>query len=51
MDFRSIRLFSTKKVDNTANFAAGGIINRRTQHNSVETKQEQVIRYGWFTRQ
>jgi hypothetical protein len=28
--FRSIRVFSVKKVDSIANFAAGGIINRIT---------------------
>jgi RNase P protein component len=34
MDFRSAHAFSVKKADNSANFAAGGIINRRTHHNS-----------------
>jgi hypothetical protein len=35
MDFSSTRAFSVKKVDNSENFAAGGIINRRTYHNSL----------------
>jgi hypothetical protein len=35
MDFHSIHVFSLKKVDNNANFAAGVIINRRTHHSSL----------------
>jgi hypothetical protein len=35
MDFSSTHAFSVKKVDNSVNFAAGGIINRRTHHNSL----------------
>jgi hypothetical protein len=35
MDFRSNQVFSVKKADNGANFAAGGIIGRRTHHNSL----------------
>jgi hypothetical protein len=30
MDFHSTRVFSVMKVDNRRNFAAGGIVNRRT---------------------
>jgi hypothetical protein len=29
MDIRSTYVFSLKKADNSANFAAGGIINRK----------------------
>jgi hypothetical protein len=35
MDFRSTHDFGAKKADNSANFAAGGIINRRTHRNSL----------------
>jgi hypothetical protein len=35
MDFRSTRVFSVKKADNSANFAAGGNINGRTHRNSL----------------
>jgi hypothetical protein len=36
MDFRSTHVFSVKKAyDHRANFAAGGIIIRRTHHNSL----------------
>jgi hypothetical protein len=35
MDFRSTGVFSVKKADNSGNFAAGGIINRRENHNSL----------------
>jgi hypothetical protein len=34
MDFSSAQAFSMKKADNRKNFAAGAIINRRTQPNS-----------------
>jgi hypothetical protein len=34
MDFRSTHAFSEKKADDSANFAAGGISNGSTQHNS-----------------
>jgi hypothetical protein len=33
MDFRSTHDFNMKKADNSANFAAGGIINRWIHHN------------------
>jgi hypothetical protein len=33
-------IFCVKKADNSANFAAGGIINHRTHHNS---RQEQTL--------
>jgi hypothetical protein len=36
-------VFSVKKADNSANFAAGGIINRRTRHKSLSRRQEQII--------
>jgi hypothetical protein len=35
MDFCSTHDFSMKKVDDNTNFAAGGIINHRTHHNSL----------------
>jgi hypothetical protein len=35
MDFRRTRVFSVKKADINANFAANEIIDRRTQHNSL----------------
>jgi hypothetical protein len=35
MDFCNTLVFSMKKVDNSANFAAGRIISRRTNHNSL----------------
>jgi hypothetical protein len=35
MDFRIYNVFGVKKADNRANFAAGGIINRTTNHNSL----------------
>jgi hypothetical protein len=35
MDFRSSNVFGVKKADNNANFAAEGLINRRTHHNSL----------------
>jgi hypothetical protein len=35
MDFRTTRVSSLKKEYNSANFAAGYIINRRTHHNSL----------------
>jgi hypothetical protein len=35
MGFRSTRVFSVKKADNSANFAAGGIINHRTHRYSL----------------
>jgi hypothetical protein len=35
MDLRSINVFSVKKADDGVYFAAGGIINRRTHHNSL----------------
>jgi hypothetical protein len=34
INFRSTHVFSVKKVDNSANFAAGGIDSRKTLHNS-----------------
>jgi hypothetical protein len=37
MDFRGTHTFSVKKEDNSANFAAGEIIKRRTRHNSLYT--------------
>jgi hypothetical protein len=33
MDFRSTHVFSAKKADKRANFAAGGIISRGTLYN------------------
>jgi hypothetical protein len=33
MNFRSTQDFGVKKANKSANFAAGGIINRRTHHN------------------
>jgi hypothetical protein len=35
MDFHRTYVFSMKKGDNSMNFAAGGIINHRTHHNSL----------------
>jgi hypothetical protein len=45
MDFRNI--FSVKKADNSANLAAGGVINRRTHHNSPcrDKNKQQVTSY------
>jgi hypothetical protein len=34
MGFSSTHVSSMKKADNSANFAAGGIINHRTHYNS-----------------
>jgi hypothetical protein len=35
MDFCSIHVLSAKKLDDSANFAAGGIVNHSTYHNSL----------------
>jgi hypothetical protein len=35
MDFCSPNAFSKKEVDNSMNFAAGGITNGRKHHNSL----------------
>jgi hypothetical protein len=43
MDFRSTHVFSVKKADNSANFAAGGIIKRTTRHNSLCGDKEQTL--------
>jgi hypothetical protein len=42
MDFGSTHVSSVRKADNSANFAAGGIINRRTHHKSLSKRQEQT---------
>jgi hypothetical protein len=39
MYFRSTNVIGAKKADNGGNFAAGGIINRRTHHK----RQEQTL--------
>jgi hypothetical protein len=39
-----MHVFSVKKVGNSANFAAGGIIDRRTHHNSLcEDKNKHYV--------
>jgi hypothetical protein len=44
MDFRGSDIFRVEKADNIANFAPGGIINRRTHQNSVcRDRQEQTL--------
>jgi hypothetical protein len=35
MNFRNTHVFRVNKADNSSNFAAGGIIDRRAQHNSL----------------
>jgi hypothetical protein len=48
MDFRITPIVSLKKADNRVNFTAGGIINRRTQYNSLrreDKNKHQVISY------
>jgi hypothetical protein len=47
MDFRNAHVFSVKKADNRANFAAGGIIKRRTRYNSHwrGKNKHQVVSY------
>jgi hypothetical protein len=42
MDFHSTHVFSIKKADNSTNFAAGRIQNRRTRDNSLQ-RQEQTL--------
>jgi hypothetical protein len=37
MDFRSTHILCVNEADNSLNFAAGGIMNRRTHHNSLCT--------------
>jgi hypothetical protein len=39
MDFHCTHVFSMKKVDKSANFAAGGIINHRIHHKTDVTFQ------------
>jgi hypothetical protein len=47
MDSRSTPVFRAKKADNSANFTAGGIINRRAHHNSLrrDTNKYEVASY------
>jgi hypothetical protein len=44
--FRSTRVFSVKKADNSANIASGGIINLRTRNSLCrDKKKHQVTSY------
>jgi hypothetical protein len=47
MDFLSTYVFSVKKADQSMNFAVGGIINRRTHHNSLwrDKNKHEVTNY------
>jgi hypothetical protein len=43
MNFRSTHVFSVKKADNSTNFAAGGIINRRTDNLLCRDKDKRLV--------
>jgi hypothetical protein len=48
MDFRSTYVFSMKKADNSMNFTAVRIINRRTHRNSLYREEQTLGDQLWM---